>query len=130
MAKCVPPSAPTHLVLLCPWPGLGAAPYLPEHSGVREGGPEEGHVVSRGDRDLEGRAAVPVESPHQPETPNSPPCPALRWAPGLPLGGEGSVTAAWAREPQDLSSSILGPEFEWWEGVGISGVIEDEGGGG
>lgn len=67
MANCVHPLGP-HL--------LSPAPHLPEHSGVRKRGPEEGHVISGGDRDLEGRAAVPVETPYQPETPNSPPCPA------------------------------------------------------
>lgn len=120
MANCVPLLSP-HL--------LSPAPHLPEHSGVRKRGPEEGHVISGSDGDLEGRA-VPVETSYQPDTPNSPLCPAPCWAQGLPLGRGGSVTTDWVTDPQDFSSSTLGPELEWWEGgVGSqksSGMVNEE----
>lgn len=58
-----PPSAPpTSILLLLRGQGSRAASHLPEHSRVREGGPKEGHIVSRSDRDLEGEEAVSVGS--------------------------------------------------------------------
>lgn len=41
------------------------------------------------------------------------------------------MTADWMGEPQDFSSSILGPEFEWWEGLeGLRSHEDGEGGAG
>lgn len=67
MVECVSPSQPPPM-WSHPCQGLGAASHLPEHSRVREWGPEEGHIISGCDRDLEGRTQC-LWSPHTSQIP-------------------------------------------------------------